>query len=71
MTFFVDTADTVEIKSLSASGVLCGVTSNPSLVARTGKKFTDIIQQICAAVAGPVSAEVAATDYDGMLREPL
>ena len=69
MKFFVDTADTAEIKSLASSGLLDGVTTNPSLVAKTGKKFTDIIREICAVVPGPVSAEVAATDYDGMMRE--
>ena len=69
MKFFVDTADTAEIKSLAASGLLDGVTTNPSLVSKTGKKFADIIRDICAIVPGPVSAEVAATDYDGMLRE--
>jgi transaldolase len=69
MKFFVDTADTDEIKSLAASGLLDGVTTNPSLVAKTGKKFTDIIREICAVVPGPVSAEVAATDFDGMMRE--
>jgi len=69
MKFFVDTADTDEIRSLAASGLLDGVTTNPSLVAKTGKRFTDIIAEICRVVPGPVSAEVAATDYDGMLRE--
>jgi transaldolase len=69
MKFFVDTADTAEIKSLAASGLVDGVTTNPSLVAKTGKKFTDIIREICDIVPGPVSAEVAATDYDGMMRE--
>ena len=69
MKFFVDTADTAEIRSLASSGLLDGVTTNPSLVAKTGKKFTDIIAEICAVVPGPVSAEVAATDFDGMMRE--
>ena len=69
MKFFVDTADTAEIRSLAASGLLDGVTTNPSLVAKTGKKFTDVIADICATVPGPVSAEVASTDYDGMLAE--
>jgi transaldolase len=69
MKFFVDTADTAEIRSLASSGLLDGVTTNPSLVAKTGKKFTDIIREICNVVPGPVSAEVAATDYDGMMRE--
>jgi transaldolase len=69
MKFFVDTADTAEIRSLAASGLLDGVTTNPSLVAKTGKKFLDVLADICATVPGPVSAEVAATDYDGMLAE--
>jgi transaldolase len=69
MKFFVDTADTAEIRSLASSGLLDGVTTNPSLVAKTGKKFLDVLADICATVPGPVSAEVAATDYDGMLAE--
>ncbi len=69
MKFFVDTADTADIKSLASSGLLDGVTTNPSLVAKTGRKFTEIIAEICDLVPGPVSAEVAATDYDGMMRE--
>jgi len=69
MKFFVDTADTADIQSLTSSGLLDGVTTNPSLVAKSGKKITDVIAEICAMVPGPVSAEVAATDYDGMMRE--
>jgi transaldolase len=69
MKFFVDTADTAVIKSLAASGLLDGVTANPSLVAKIGKKFTDIIREIRDVVPGPVSAEAAATDFDGMMRE--
>ncbi len=69
MKFFVDTADTAEIRSLAASGLLDGVTTNPSLMAKTGKKFQDVLVDICAAVPGPVSAEVAATDFDGMMAE--
>jgi transaldolase len=69
MKFFVDTADTAEIRSLAASGLLDGVTTNPSLVAKTGKKFVDVIADICGVVPGPVSAEVAATDYEGMMAE--
>jgi transaldolase len=69
MKFFVDTADTAEIRSLAASGLLDGVTTNPSLVAKTGKKFLDVLADICATVPGPVSAEVAALDYDGMMAE--
>ncbi len=69
MKFFVDTADTAEIKSLAASGLLDGVTTNPSLMAKTGKKFQDVLADICATVPGPVSAEVASTDFDGMMAE--
>jgi transaldolase len=69
MKFFVDTADIAEIKELAASGLLDGVTTNPSLVAKSGGDFKEIVAAICALVPGPVSAEVAATDYDGMLKE--
>jgi transaldolase len=69
MKFFVDTADTAEIKALAATGLLDGVTTNPSLIAKSGRRITDVIAEICAIVPGPVSAEVAATDYNGMMRE--
>jgi len=69
MKFFVDTADTAEIKSLAATGLLDGVTTNPSLIAKSGRKILDVIAEICALVEGPVSAEVAATEYDQMMRE--
>ncbi len=69
MKFFVDTADVAEIKELAATGLLDGVTTNPTLVAKAGRDFKEIIQEICGAVPGPVSAEVAATDYAGMMRE--
>jgi len=69
MKFFVDTADIAEIRDLASTGLVDGVTTNPSLVAKTGRKFTDIIQDICAVVKGPVSAEVAATDFETMLAE--
>ena len=69
MKFFVDTADTAEIKSLAASGLLDGVTTNPSLIAKSGRKILDVVAEICALVEGPVSAEVAATGYDEMIRE--
>ncbi len=69
MKFFVDTADTAEIKALAASGLLDGVTTNPSLVAKSGKKFLDVIAEICATVPGPVSAELTATEFDGMMAE--
>lgn len=69
MKFFVDTADVNEIKELAATGLLDGVTTNPSLVAKAKRDFKEIIAEICAVVPGPVSAEVAATDVDGMLKE--
>lgn len=69
MKFFVDTADIAEIKDLAATGLLDGVTTNPSLVAKSGRNFLDLIPEICAVVDGPVSAEVAATDYETMIQE--
>jgi transaldolase len=69
MRFFVDTADVAEIKELAETGLLDGVTTNPSLVAKAGRDFKQIIAEICEVVPGPVSAEVAALDYEGMLRE--
>ena len=69
MKFFVDTADVAEIRELNDLGLLDGVTTNPSLIAKAGRDFKTIIAEICAIVPGPVSAEVAATDAEGMLRE--
>jgi len=69
MKFFVDTADVNEIKELAATGLLDGVTTNPSLISKAGRDFKEIIAEISAIVPGPVSAEVAATDYAGMLKE--
>lgn len=70
MKFFVDTADINEIKDLAATGLLDGVTTNPSLVAASGApNFIALIEQICDVVDGPVSAEVAATDYGTMMKE--
>jgi transaldolase len=69
MKFFVDTADMAEIEELAATGLLDGVTTNPSLIAKAGRDFKQIVAEICAVVPGPVSAEVAATDYAGMMRE--
>ena len=69
MKFFVDTADVAEIADLAATGLLDGVTTNPSLVAKAGRDFKTIIKEICAIVPGPVSAEVAALDYEGMIAE--
>ena len=69
MKFFVDTADINEIKDLAATGLLDGVTTNPSLIAKSGKNFLELIKEICNVVSGPVSAEVAATDYETMRKE--
>ena len=69
MKFFVDTADVAEIKALAALGMVDGVTTNPSLVAKSGRKISEVIVEICAAVSGPVSAEVTATEFDQMLKE--
>jgi transaldolase len=69
MKFFVDTADIAEIAELNETGLLDGVTTNPSLVAKTGKDFVATIKDICRIVKGPVSAEVTATDHAGMLAE--
>ena len=69
MKFFIDTADIEEIKDLSATGMVDGVTTNPSLAAKTGKSFLELIGEICAVVEGPVSAEVTATDFDTMMKE--
>ena len=69
MKFFVDTADTAEIKRLNDTGLVDGVTTNPSLIAKSGRDFIDVIKEICEIVDGPVSAEVTATDADGMIEE--
>ena len=69
MKFFVDTADTTEIRELADSGLLDGVTTNPSLVAKTGRDFFEVIREICDLVDGPVSAEVTATEFDDMVAE--
>jgi transaldolase len=69
MKFFVDTADLDEIRQLAELGLLDGVTTNPSLVAKTGRNFLDTVREICEVVEGPVSAEVAATDFETMLAE--
>jgi len=69
MKFFVDTAEIADIKKLYEGGLLDGVTTNPSLVAKSGRNFLEVIAEICSLVPGPVSAEVAATEYDGMVAE--
>ncbi|MEP3665860.1 MAG: transaldolase family protein, partial [Roseibium sp.] len=69
MKFFVDTADTADIKELDSTGLLDGVTTNPSLIAKSGRDFKEVIAEICAITEGDVSAEVAATDFDTMMKE--
>lgn len=69
MKFFVDTAEVSEIKELAAVGILDGVTTNPSLIAKSGRNFLEVVKEICGIVKGPVSAEVAATEYDQMMKE--
>ena len=69
MKLFVDTADIKEIKELNDLGLLDGVTTNPSLILKSGGKIADVTRQICDIVEGPVSAEVTATDYDGMMQQ--
>lgn len=69
MKFFIDTADVNEIRAAAALGILDGVTTNPSLIAKTGRPFKDVITEICEIVDGPVSAEVTALDTEGMLKE--
>jgi len=69
MKFFIDTANIEEIKSVAAMGILDGVTTNPSLAAKESAPYRDILKEICKIVPGPVSAEVLATDYEGMLKE--
>ncbi|MGO9983822.1 MAG: fructose-6-phosphate aldolase [Rhodomicrobium sp.] len=69
MKFFADTAEIDEIRELAATGLLDGVTTNPSLIAKSGRNFIEAVREICAVVEGPVSAEVAATDAETMLAE--
>jgi transaldolase len=69
MRFFIDTADIGEIREAQAMGLIDGVTTNPSLVAKTGRKFRDVLGDICDVVKGPVSAEVTSVDHDGIMKE--
>ncbi|HEY7992063.1 MAG TPA: fructose-6-phosphate aldolase [Stellaceae bacterium] len=69
MKFFVDTADIAEIRDLASTGMVDGVTTNPSLIAKAGRDFKDAIREICSIVPGPVSAEVTATDHATQLAE--
>ncbi|MHA3841232.1 fructose-6-phosphate aldolase [Sphingomonas aestuarii] len=69
MKFFVDTADTAEIRDLADSGLVDGVTTNPSLIHKSGRDFLEVVREIAGIVKGPVSAEVVALDHEGMMRE--
>lgn len=69
MKFFADTAEIADIKELASTGLLDGVTTNPSLIAKSGRDFMEVTKEICAIVDGPVSAEVVALDHEGMMRE--
>lgn len=69
MKFFADTSNIDDIKELAESGLLDGVTTNPSIIAKSGREFIPLIEEICEIVDGPVSAEVASTDYETMLKE--
>ena len=70
MKFFIDTANIDEIKEANDMGMVDGVTTNPSLIAKEGRDFEEIIKEICEIVDGPISAEVVSTDTEGMLRGP-
>ncbi len=69
MKFFLDTAEIDDIREMAATGLVDGVTTNPSLILKSGRDYFEVTKEICDLIDGPVSAEVAATDYDGMLAE--
>jgi transaldolase len=69
MRIFIDTADIAELRALADTGLVDGVTTNPTLIAKAGRDIKETTREICALIEGPVSAEVAALDYDGMLAE--
>ena len=69
MKLFLDTADVAEIREYAKSGLVDGVTTNPSLAAKTGRDYVEVLKEICAVVPGAVSAEVLATDFDGMMKQ--
>jgi len=71
MKLFLDTADIKEIELAASTGLIDGVTTNPSLIAKTGQKFEDVVQRICEVVNGPISAEVISLDAPGMIAEAL
>lgn len=69
MEFFLDTADVAEVESLMPTGLIDGITTNPTLIARSGRNWKDVIKEMCTMVDGPVSVEVAALDYETMIKE--
>lgn len=69
MDLFIDSADVAELRAAAATGIVDGVTTNPSLIAKSGRKIRDAIAEICSIIPGPVSAEAVATEVDGMLKE--
>ena len=69
MNLFIDTAEVAEIREAQSWGILDGVTTNPSLVAKTGRDFESVLREICSIVDGPISAEVVSTDASGMVEE--
>jgi len=71
MKFFIDTADVNEIREAHSLGLVDGVTTNPSLIAKSGRKFEDVIKEIVSIVDGPISAEVVSLEHDGMIKEAL
>jgi transaldolase len=71
MKLFIDTANVDEIRKANDMGVICGVTTNPSLIAREGKNFQDVVREITTIVDGPISAEVISLDFEGMVSEAV
>lgn len=69
MKLFIDTANVKEIKEANEWGVICGVTTNPSLIAKEGRDFVEVVKEIASIVDGPISAEVISLDHDGMVKE--
>lgn len=71
MKLFIDTANVEEIKKANDMGVICGVTTNPSLIAKEGRNFEDVVKEITSIVDGPISAEVISLDSEGMVKEAM
>ncbi|MDA8212756.1 MAG: fructose-6-phosphate aldolase [Clostridia bacterium] len=69
MKLFIDTANVEEIRKANELGVICGVTTNPSLIAKEGRNFREVVQEICSIVDGPISAEVVSLEAEGMVKE--